>query len=450
MAGKLEEEILKKIKPSAEEEKDIQKFASNLLRIAKTISGLDCAICGSIGKFTWLRGDHDIDLFMIFPKTASREALETKGLEFGKKIVSEMKGSYILKYAEHPYVHASIDGYTMDIVPCYRIKKDESIVSAVDRSLLHLEYVLENLNGQKRDEVRLLKQFCKGIGVYGSDARHLGFSGYICELLVIKFGSFMRAVKDAAKWAAPKLITLDGGADGSAKNFGEPFVIVDPVDRKRNVAANLSGENFIKFVSKCRQFMAKPDEIYFFPEHKPLADDEVKDLKDRGTVVFAIIMEKPNIIDDILYPQLRKTIDRIETQLKHNEFVAGRSYEYVKDKVVLFFEMEIWNLPVTKKMIGPKISSRKHAAEFRAKYKNAYVEGQVWVADKKRDFRTAEAFLKDFLFKDKDYLVSRGIPENLAGLFLKARFFRDEEVWDFVKKNEGFSDFLREKYFEKL
>jgi tRNA nucleotidyltransferase (CCA-adding enzyme) len=338
----------------------------------------------------------------------------------------------------------------VDIVPCYRIKKGEPIISAVDRSLLHLGYVLENLNGQKRDEVRLLKQFCKGIGVYGSDARHLGFSGYICELLVIKFGGFMKVLKEAAKWAAPKLITLDGGADGSAKNFDEPFVIVDPVDRKRNVAANLSGENFIKFVSKCRQFIAKPDEIYFFPEHKPLADDEVKDLKDRGTMVFAVVMEKPNIIDDILYPQLRKTIDRIETQLKHNEFVLTRSYEYVKDKVVLFFEMEIWDLPVTKKMIGPKISSRKHAAEFRAKYKNAYVEGQFWVADKKRDFRTASSFLKDFLCKEPSWLTSKGVPENIAKLFLKSSFLEGDEFWKFVMDNSDFSAFLREKYFEKL
>ncbi|MBI2075949.1 MAG: CCA tRNA nucleotidyltransferase [Candidatus Aenigmarchaeota archaeon] len=450
MAGKLEEEILKKIRPSAQEEEQVKKFAGNLLRVAKTVSGLGCSICGSIGKFTWLRGDHDIDLFIVFPKTTSRDELEEKGLEFGKKIVSEMRGGYILKYAEHPYVHASIDGYTVDIVPCYRIKKGEPIISAVDRSLLHLEYVLESLDEKKRDEVRLLKQFCKGISVYGSDARHLGFSGYICELLVIKFGGFMKVLKEAAKWAAPKLITFDGSAGGSAKNFGEPFVIVDPADRKRNVAANLSGENFIKFVSKCRQFLKEPSETYFFPKHRSLSDEEIKELKDRGTVIFAIVMEKPNIIDDILYPQLRKTIDRIETQLKQNEFVVDRSYEYVKDRIALFFELGIWDLPSTKKMTGPKISSRKHAAEFKSKYKNAYVEGQLWMADKKRDFRKASEFVKDFLAKDRDYLVSRGIPENIAGLFLKARFLQGEEFWEFVRENEGFSAFLMEKYFEKL
>ncbi len=441
------DEVLRKIKPSAEEESKIKKFADTLLKISKTVSGLDCVICGSIGKFTWLKGDHDIDLFMIFPKNTSREELEKKGLEYGRKIVSELKGTHRLKYAEHPYVNSNIDGFVVDIVPCYRVKKGEQIISAVDRSPLHLEFVLENLDGKKQDETRMLKQFCKGISVYGSDARHLGFSGYICELLVIKYGSFMKVVKEAAKWAAPKVIAFDG----DAKSFDSPFVIIDPVDRKRNVASNLSGENFVKFISRCRQFLKEGSESYFFPQHRPLAEDEITEMKGRGTVFFSVVMEKPDIIDDILYPQLRKTLDRIETQLKHNEFAVSRSYEYVKDKAVLFFEMEIWSLPSTKKMIGPGISSKKHSREFRSKYKNSYVEGEYWAADKKREFCTAAAFMKDFMFRDAAYLASKiGVPENIASLFLKSRFIEGEEFWEFVGKNEGFSAFLRDKYFEKL
>src|SRR3989338_8367049 len=95
--------ILGQIVPSPEEEKEVREFVTNLMRISKTVSGLDSFVCGSIGKQTWLRGDHDIDLFMVFPDTTTKEELQERGLEYGKTIMKEMKGRHIIKYAEHPY-----------------------------------------------------------------------------------------------------------------------------------------------------------------------------------------------------------------------------------------------------------------------------------------------------------------------------------------------------------
>src|SRR3989338_9447394 len=202
------QDVLKKVKPTNEEEKTLKVFVRKLLQVSETISGYECVVCGSIGKLTWLRGDHDIDLFIMFPDVPRKE-LEEKGLEFGKKIISELGGKYIIKYAEHPYVHGVIGNYNVDIVPCYRISKGEKIKSAVDRSPLHLVYIVENITDKQRDEARLLKQFCKGIGVYGSDTRHSGFSGYICELLILHYKDFHGVLKSARNWNIPKLISLD-------------------------------------------------------------------------------------------------------------------------------------------------------------------------------------------------------------------------------------------------
>ena len=441
--------VLGKIRPSKEEEEQIKRFINNLVRVGKTVSGLDCVICGSIGKFTWLRGDHDIDLFMLFPKTVPREELERRGLAFGKKIVAEMNGSFVIKYAEHPYVHAQLSGYDVDIVPCYRISKEEKIISAVDRSPLHLEYVLSNLDENKRDEVRLLKQFCKAVGVYGSDARQQGFSGYLCELLILKYGSFSKVIKDAAKWGAPKVVGI-----GNIKLFSnQPLVIIDPVDSKRNVAANMNSENFIKFVTAARRFVAKSEEKYFFKEkQKPLSDDELKNLVNRGTYFSAIVMEKPDLVDDVLYPQMRKALDRLVTELKHNEFVILKHLEYGNSHVVLFFEFEVWTLPKTKKMIGPTIFSKQHGKEFRSKYKNEFisVEDVYWVAEKEREFRSASQLLKSILAKSAEEMKRIGIPDNIAKPMQRARLLEGKDFWDFVQENSGFSIFLREKYFSKL
>ncbi len=172
--------VLKKIKPPESEERRISSFILQLVRVAEVVSKAQPIITGSLGRGTWLKGDHDIDLFLMFDKTLPREALEKAGMENAKEIVSELKGNYIIKYAEHPYVRATFNDIKVDIVPCYKIQNNEKIISAVDRSPLHVEYVLKKLKPFQKDHVRLLKQFCKGIGVYGSDAKNQGISGYIC------------------------------------------------------------------------------------------------------------------------------------------------------------------------------------------------------------------------------------------------------------------------------
>ncbi len=439
-------DVLEKIKPAKDEHKRVDKFVDEMLRVAKVISGYDCIICGSIGKLTWLRGDHDIDLFMLFPDV-SRKELERKGLEFGKRIVSEMKGRYIIKYAEHPYVHAKINEFNVDIVPCYRIKKGEKIRSAVDRSPLHLEYILENLSPDLRNEVRLLKQFCKGIGVYGSDAKNLGFSGYLCELLVINYGTFTDVIKAAASWPRGKTISFDGG-----RKFDSPLVVIDPVDKDRNVSANLSEENFMKFVASAKKYLARPDKSYFFPgEPEPLSAQELKALKNRGTKFIAIKMKRPDIIDDTLYPQLRRALKRLSNLLAHNGFRLIRSMEYTNRNMVLVFELEEWDLPDTEKMIGPPVSSKTHSRQFLTKYKSykPYVEGKRWAVEKKRRFKTADSLLKNFLKKNEKELELNGIPNNIARVMKNSQLLEHDRFWRLANE-KGFSVFLRKKYFPAI
>jgi tRNA nucleotidyltransferase (CCA-adding enzyme) len=443
--------VLKRIRPTETEIKEVEEFVRELLRISKTVTGLDSVICGSLGKFTWIRGDHDIDLFMLFPKTASREELEKKGLLFGKRIVSAMRGSYVIKYAEHPYVHARINGFDVDIVPCYRIKKGEAIKSAVDRSPLHLEYVIEKLKPESRDEVRLLKQFCKGIGVYGSDAKNLGFSGYICELLIIKYGTFMNTLKAAAKWSVPQAIATE--AAEIKKFLDQTLIVIDPTDTNRNAAANLSAENTMKFINASKRFLEKQSVNYFFPtKPKKLSKSETRALQKRGTNFIAIRFRKPDIIDDILYLQLRRAMKRLCTLLRYNEFIVLRSYEFVSEDVLLAFELEVWKLPNIKKMIGPPIFSQRHSNEFLKKYKfsRPYIDGTRWVAEVQRENRTAFDLLRRFIRRGIKHLESDGIPKNIAREFSKAELLEDKEFWRFVKSNGDFSAFLRKKYFEGL
>jgi len=448
---KIKEAVLAKIKPAKSEEDNVRKFVSELMRVAKTITGLDCVIVGSIGKQTWLRGDHDIDLFVMFPKDTTRESLESSGLEFGKRIIKEMGGRFEIKYSEHPYVHGYVKDFVVDVVPCYRIAKGEKIISAVDRSPLHLEHILENL--KQHDEVRLLKQFCKGAGIYGSDVVMQGISGYICELLVLRYGSFVEVLKAAKDWQPGIVLSLDEKQHDRKKFYNQPLVFIDPIDSNRNVAANLSSENFIRFVNAAKNFLKKPSESYFYyKQPATLTTKQLNALKARGTSFITLQMKKPDVVEDILYPQLRKALKRIDTLLRHNDFVVLRSFEYVGgNEIFLVFELASHALPNIKKMVGPPIFARKHSREFLEKYKSAlfgpYLEGEYWVIEKKRDYVNAEALLKSFARKTQKDLESAGIPKNIAKSMKKAKI-TDGLVTS--KKNKGLSSEINKKYFERL
>lgn len=444
------QEVLKRIKPSDEEEKEIKSFLRRLLQISETISGYECVVCGSIGKLTWLRGDHDIDLFIMFDDVPRKE-LEEKGLEFGKKIITEMGGKYVIKYAEHPYVHGTIGTYMVDVVPCYRIGRNEKIKSAVDRSPLHLEYIVEHLSEAQRDEARLLKQFCKGIGVYGSDTRHRGFSGYICELLVLQYKDFQGVLRSARNWTMPKAISLEDVIVDAKKHFpDQALIVIDPVDSKRNAAANASADNLVKFILNAKRFLEKPDKSFFFRESASLSAAESKVLAERKTKFLLVSFKRPDVIDDVLYPQLRRALSRMKSILEENDFYVVRSYEFSNSESILLFELAVWHVPDIKKMIGPPIFSKKHSDEFLSKYNSAYLEENTWVAEKKREFLTPSDLLKNFLKKDINKLKDSGIPENIAKEIRSAKILDNDEFLKLVKKNKEFSAFLRERYFTNL
>ena len=448
-------QVLKKIHPSEKESRDVGTFVSRLHHHAKKL-GLDCVVCGSIGKFTWLAGDHDIDLFVFFPKNVEREELEKRGLDVGKKLTSEFGGKWKIKYAEHPYVHAMIKGFDVDIVPCYRIERGEHIKSAVDRSPLHLSYVLNNLKPEQYDEVRLLKQFCKGIGVYGADTKTQGFSGYICEILIMKYGSFEAALQHAEKWHAPHAI-----GEGDTRKFDAPFIVTDPTDANRNAAAAISAENFARFVFSAGQFLDRPSVEFFFPAAKKLGASDMTKLKNRKTYFTAVVAPRPDVIDDVLWPQLRRARHRLVKELEQNEFKVIRSFEWAsgddeggKGTIALVFELEVWSLPPLQRMHGPPITSHEHSARFLEKYGRPlfgpFVDGQGnWFIEKARSFERADELLRTFLKRSTKALEEAGIPNFVATAMKNHKLLTDAQFWQFAK-SKGVSSLMWKKYMKKL
>ncbi len=386
-------------------------------------------LAGSYTRDTWMPDKKEFEIFMVFPEGVPREELEKKGLSLGKRIVREMKGSHIIAYAEHPYVRARIKGFMADIVPCYGVKSAEKIRSAVDRTPFHNRYISRKLRPELSGEVRLLKRFCKGIGIYGSDTRTRGFSGYLCELLVIEYGGFLGLLKGVAGWEPGALVDLEDYHKGKipqglGKRFkGQPLIVIDPVDRNRNVAAALSPDNFMQFISSCKGFLEKPDLIYFFPRKKRVNIRALgKRIRERDSALLLLRFKQPQVIQDVLWPQLRRFVKRLKDIMEDGDFsVIGHDIwsdeEFTKGICLVLLEMEVWELPEVRKVTGPPIFSRKHSQEFLKKYKprgRAWVESQCWVAEVKREFTSAEALLRHALSGRGKALRERGVPSYIA------------------------------------
>jgi len=205
----LESEILKEIKPTVAQNKKVEALIEELSEMVIDESRqldlhIEPMLVGSVAKSTHLK-DPDIDLFLMFPESTPLDELKTKGLEIGKRILGGRE-----HYAQHPYVRGMYKGFQVDLVPCFRIRDTRSKMSAVDRTPFHTEFIKKHIKKGEGDQVRLLKRFMKGIECYGAEAKVQGFSGYLCELIVMLFVSFQNVLEDETAWTVGQALGLEG------------------------------------------------------------------------------------------------------------------------------------------------------------------------------------------------------------------------------------------------
>jgi tRNA nucleotidyltransferase (CCA-adding enzyme) len=424
--------VLKQILPDKKTERDLKSVAKKVLSVAKKKAKkykAEAMIVGSITRDTWLPDKKEFDIFILFPKDLSPAELEKYGLEVGKQIVKELKGTFTLKYAQHPYISAKINGVDVDIVPCYKIKNTSELKSAVDRTPFHVKYLQKHLKKNQANEVRLLKKFLKSHNLYGADAKTQGFSGYLCELLIIKYKSFLNLLKAATKWNIQEIIDLENFYKKNEypmlrKLFrDQPLIVIDPTDKERNVAAALSCENFYKFKKISEEFLSNPCEETFFGKTNYMTDFEFSRMKfKRGTEVLLIKFKPPNVSPDILWPQLRKFAERIESILEERKYefkVYGKDvYTDENELALVLLELEVYSLPNVQKIIGPIVFDERNSKAFLEAHKNPligpYIEDDRWVVEVERRFKTAKEKILDSLSKPVDILKAKGIPNYIA------------------------------------
>ncbi|MFL6493577.1 MAG: CCA tRNA nucleotidyltransferase, partial [Nitrososphaera sp.] len=252
--------------PSDSEEQGIEKTAQEAKAlveeyVARLEDVSEVVFGGSFAKGTWLPHHADIDIFVKIKTSVGLNKFE----EMGRRIGSEALKKYgpRLRYSDHPYVEAFVNKVRVNVVPCYDVEQGEW-KSAADRSPFHTQYINSHFDGKKRKQTRLLKKFFKSAGIYGAEISTEGFSGYVSEVLVVKYCSFENILRAAADdWQQRQIIAVHDYNLDLVKTFSSPLIIIDPVDSRRNLGTAISPESVAKFILASRAFIEHPSVEFF-------------------------------------------------------------------------------------------------------------------------------------------------------------------------------------------
>ncbi len=394
---------------------------------------------GSFAKGTWLRGDADVDIFVKIRPSLELDKFEALGKSLGVTALAKYKPK--LRYSDHPYVEAFVDNIRVNVVPCYEVEQGKW-QSAADRSPFHTDYIKRNFGSQEKSQTRLLKRFLKSAGIYGAEISVGGFSGYVCEVLIMRYGSFEGVLRAGSEATHHQVIAIDDQFDQDVvKGFNSPLIIIDPVDSRRNLGTAISPESVGKFVLAARSFIDNPS-IRFFRED-PKTGSAARALYSNIVVVEFKHKERS---PDVIWGQLKRSLVAIAKQLELADFEVLRSscVSDEKSSAAMAFLLNSLTLPPFTMRNGPDVFRKNDSASYLRKPKRsphiAWVDSEMRLAmlvDRK--VTDANAHIKS-LFGDrmgnsgisKDMLAERSMLRIYSGKGRKLRGVAKEAVEEIV------------------
>jgi tRNA nucleotidyltransferase (CCA-adding enzyme) len=410
---RLLEQALENIKPTSEEVKELTERAKRLIFKIKSVLEEEVVLGGSGVKGTWLKGEHDIDIFVMFDydRYSNRSNLISDLLEIKlKKIFRDLERFH----GSRDYFRISEGGFIFEIIPILKIKKSSEAKNITDVSPLHSKWINKKIKEKGRkslgDEIRLLKQFCKSARVYGAESYIKGLSGYVCEILTVYYGSFLRVIRNAVKWKDKVVIDVEGYYNGknvikelSFSKTYSPLIVIDPVQKERNASASISKEKFSLFRSRCKEFLKKPD-LSFFLEKEITINDIKKIAGRRKFIILSVLPLKGK--DDIIGCKLLRVFEYINKNLLRNDFeMVESNWYWNRENAIYYFIFKKYGLSEFRKHQGPLIRLSEHVERFKQDHKKTFVAGNRICAYVNREFtkpgKLVESVIKENYIKER-------------------------------------------------
>lgn len=400
--------ILEEIRPREKEKQEVKKIIESILSKIK-IEDVKFELGGSYAKDTFLRGNHDIDIFVKFPYT-----------KYKNKDISKILNEKL--WIRHKKVHGSRDyfqmekkGYSLEFIPVLDIKNPEQAKNITDFSPLHTKWVKKHL--KNTDEARLIKKFCRAQGVYGAESYIKGFSGYVLEILTIYYKDFYNLIKNVSRWKLPVYIDIEKYYKNKEEAFKKinkskrenELLIVDPTQKERNAAAAISKEKIHVLTNACKEYLRNPSDD-FFVEKKLNITDLITESGEDNLLLCKIKPLKGK--KDVVGSKILRVYDYLSNKLNKYDFKIIKSGWYFNRDSMLYYIIKDENLSEKVVHYGPPLKHKKHVEEFKKKYFNYKIkEGKTYI-ELNREIKN----LKDFIRK---FRRDKYIKENIRKIKFK-------------------------------
>ena len=392
------DDVLSEISPSEALRKEVlgkvRVFLESInARLKKLKISARACLGGSYAKDTWLLGDYDVDVFVLFGKKHAHESLS----DLLAKALEPWNPERLHGSRDYFQIKNGIEkGIAYEFVPVLDIKKSSDAKNTTDFSPLHVAWV--TAKGKKlKNDIRLFKKFCKANQVYGAESYIRGVSGHVADLLIIEYDGFLNALKAIKKWKPKVILDSRNVYEGKAmlimnasKTEG-PLIIVDPVQPERNAASAFSQEKCDLLIKASQKFMKKPSRAFFEEQHL-----DWKRLQQKKCLVkFSCVPldGKP----DVVGTKMLKVFEYVREQLA--EFgVQHAGWEWKETSpATMWFVLKHAKISDTVVVQGPPLSMKEHVLHFKQKHKHTFVKGKKILANVSREHARAELLAQHLL-----------------------------------------------------
>ena len=222
----------------------------------------------------------------------------------------------------------------------------------------------------------------------------------------------------------------------TAKSFGKRLVVIDPTDKKRNVAANVSDESFARLVLLCRALVADPSLKLFngagYSDLRSAAKLSAV-AEALGVGLYAVRFEADEISDEVIWQQLKRMMLGINAELSKLGFAPLLSLQEVERKGCRAgIHDKRGRGSFTGSLVGPSALMKEAADAFASAHKSVVfrsLESDRLYVVEKSECSTPEEALRWILkskvqapshFRKRMKVCVNDVPEDIAKLLYRA------------------------------
>ncbi len=361
------QDVLKQITPTRREQQEVKTIIQKIsksIRIAHT----KVTLGGSSAKGTWLKNNHDIDIYIKF------NTQKYEGMDIAQVLKDNVKDAIVL-HGSRDYLQKKEGQYTIELIPIMDIQKVEHAQNITDISPFHAKWV--NKHKKYKKDILLAKAFAKANGFYGAESFIKGFSGYSIEVLTIHYKGFKNLLKNVAQWKQTTVIDTEKHHKKKVQlnqaKMLSPLILVDPVQSTRNVTAVVSQEKYDLFKKKAKQYLKNPKKDLFIKKEFSL--EEIQKKRGEKSILQLIPLEGKR---DVVGAKLLKCFEYIQEQLKEHDFEIKEANWHWKEgeHAIFYYICKEKKLSPVVKHYGPPITEKDRLKHFKETWKKYTVQNE--------------------------------------------------------------------------